>query len=266
MAWKKDEKGQFVADSNGNPVWTNDAGEDAGVDYAGLVKRLSEVNAESKGRKEKLRQAEEKLAVFDGIEDLRAWRVEADKALEALKNTPDKDKELEAQIAGRIESATASLKAQIAAKDKTLAERDKALAEQGAKMRGLLIDADVHNSKLLSERVKPEFRPLLLRELVRAGNLDDDGKVYYRNAEGKPIYNEKGEYATREEAPLSLLKELGIDSATVLLSKDGGTTGSNGKPDGGSPFNPGSKKYSEMTMEEKIAWMKNDNNLKQRGS
>lgn len=266
MAWKKDDKGNLAVDEHGNPVWTTDSGEDKAVDYPAMVKRISDINAESKGRKEEIKALKEKYALFDGIEDLSTWKEEALKAIELQKNAPEKDKELEAQIAARVESATAGLKAQIAAKDKTLAERDKALAEQDTTIRSMAINADVKGSKILMERIKPEFRPLLERELVRAGALDDEKKVYYRNAKGEPLYGETGTYATREEAPLMLLKELGIDAATVLLSQDGGTTGSGGKPGGSQHFNATGKSLMDCkTKEEKETWLRNVNNLKQPG-
>lgn len=73
MPWKKDDKNNLVVDENGNPVWTTEAGEDKPVDYAALAKRLSEVNAESKGRKEELRKSAERYARLKDIEDVSAW-------------------------------------------------------------------------------------------------------------------------------------------------------------------------------------------------
>lgn len=86
MPWKKDEDGHLVADGNGNPVWVQESGEDRPVDYPALLKRISEVNAESKGRKEELRKLNEKYAAFADIEDLAAWRKDALEAMEFRKN------------------------------------------------------------------------------------------------------------------------------------------------------------------------------------
>lgn len=76
MPWKLDESRKIVTDANGNPVFVTETGEDKAVDYPGLLKRLSEVNVESGTRKQKIRALEEKLALFDGIEDLKAWKDE----------------------------------------------------------------------------------------------------------------------------------------------------------------------------------------------
>lgn len=259
MPWKKDDKGFLVVDETGNPVWMNEAGEDKPVDYAALGKRLSEVNAESKSRKEELRKANEKLRLFENIEDLPAWKAEADKAIETAKSFTDKEKDAAAQFQARLEAA-------LAPKDKAIAELDRTIAEQKAVISGMRIQADVMDSKILG-RIKPETRLLLQRELMRAGALDDEGKIYYRNAKGDPLYGETGSYASKEEAPLMLLKELGIDSSTVLLSQEGDTTGSGGKPKGAGHVNIEGKKYSDCkTLDEKMAWLRDERNLKQQRS
>lgn len=264
MGWKLDEAKKIVVDANGAPVWVSETGEEKAVDYPGLLKRLSEVNGESRGRKEEIRALKEKLALFDGVDDLKAWKDEALAAIEFRKNAPDKDKEVEAQIAARLETEAAKYQAKIAALEKSLGEKDKLATEQAAKIGRMTIGADVKGSKLM-ERVKPEIRPLLEREMLRAGALDDEGKVFYRNSEGKPFYNSDGQYATKEEAPVMLMKELGIDSSMAILSgKD--TGGAGGLPNGGSQgLNVSGKKYGDMTREEQIAYLKNPANLKRRG-
>lgn len=261
MPWKLDDSKNVVLGTDGNPVWITEGGEEKSVDYPGLTKRLSEVNSESNNRKQEIRALKEKLSVFDGIDDLKAWKDEALQALEFRKNAPDKDKELEAQIKARLDAESAKFQAQLAARDKSISDKDRLLQEQAVKISQMSIGADVKSSKIM-ERVKPETKALLEREMTRAGALDDEGKIYYRNAEGKPFYNAEGQYATREEAPLMLLKELGIDSAAVLISQDG-HNGSGGHPNGGTGgAGGGGKRYSEMSQSEKIAYLKNPANLK----
>lgn len=266
MPWKLDENKKIIVDENGNPVWESETGEEKSVDYPGLLKRLSEVNGESNGRKQEIRALKEKLALFDGIDDLKAWKDDALAALEFRKNAPDKDKEIEAQIAARLESEAAKFQAQLSARDKSLSEKEKLISEQNAKIRDMSIGADVKNSKLLA-RLKPEMRVFMERELTRSGALDEEGLIYYRDSAGKPFYNSEGKYANREEAPLLLMKELGIDSSQVLMSSSN-ESGSGGLPNGGSGGKsgaPGGKKYTDMTQAEKIDWLKNSNNLKSHG-
>lgn len=254
MPWKKDEDGHLMADGNGNPLWVQESGEEKPVDYSALCKRLSEVNAESKGRKEELRKLNEKYAVLADIEDLPAWHKEALEALEFKKNAPEKDKEVEAQVNGRVEAATSSLKSQLADSDKKLGERDKSISELTSKLHNMTIRADVHSSKLLNERIRPEDRPFIEREMIRAGAVDDEGKVFYRYDDGETIYGEDGN-AKIDEAVLLFLKKLGIDPATKLMSQDD-SSGSNGKSSPGAGIgggkNPWKKENWNVTEQSRI--------------
>ena len=102
MAWKQDDGGNLAVDANGNPIWSTETGEDKSVDYTGLTKRLSEANAESKARKEKLRALEERFAPLADIEDLPAYLEESSKAIEMMKAAPDMDKDIEEQVKSRL--------------------------------------------------------------------------------------------------------------------------------------------------------------------
>lgn len=127
MAWKLGENGNLAMDDKGNPIWTNDAGEDKSVDYIAMSTHLAEANKKARDRKEELRNLNEKLAIFEGVEDLSAWKIDEEKALEAMKNSPEKDKEIQA----RLEAA-------LAPKDKAIAERDQTIAQP------------MHKNKILS--------------------------------------------------------------------------------------------------------------------
>lgn len=265
MAWDMDENG-VVQLEDGNPVWVSETGEKKPVDYPGMIKRISEVNTESKTRKEKLRALEERFVPVADIEDLPAFLDEANKALEMMRNAPDRDKDLEEQFKLRIDAASKPLKDQLAAKDKTIAEREKALAETTAKYHAVTVKTDVLNSRLLNERIKPEDRPFIQRELMRSGTVDDDGKIVYRNDDGTIIYGEGGDVATVDEAVLAILKNLGIDPATKLMSQNG-ASGSGAEP-GYSQHGAFNRTPSSLadckTQEEKIAFLANPANLKRR--
>lgn len=245
MAWKKDDKGNFAADEAGNPIWTGDSGDKA-VDYAALSAKLSEVNAESKGRKEELRKLKEKYAAFSEIEDLEAWRKDALEAIEYKKNAGAKDQE-------KIEAMTAPLKAQVAERDRKLGERDKSIAELTERLNRLLIADTVKSSKLLNERIKPDERLFVEREMRRAGTIDKEGKPYFRYDDGEAIYGENG-YASIDEAIPLFLRKLGIDPATKLMSQNT-STGSGGNPNpghGGGGVNPWKKETKNVTEQMRI--------------
>ena len=232
MAWDVDENGVMRL-VDGNPVWVSETGEKKTVDYQAMSRRLSEVNAESKTRKEKLRALEERYALLADIEDLPAFLNEANKAVEMMRNAPDRDKAIEEQVKSRLDAMTQPLKAQIEARDKKLAEKEKALSETLARYNSAMVKTDVLNSKLLNERIKPEDRPFIQRELIRSGTVGDDGRVVYRFDDGEMIYGENGDAATVDEAALAILKRLGIDPAAKLISQSG-ASGTGAQPGGAS--------------------------------
>lgn len=256
MAWKKDDNGALVLDGE-NPIWVSDSGEEKSVDYLAMSKSLRETSTESRQRKEKLRDLEDKYAVFKDIEDLAAWKAEADKAIETLKNLPDKDKEFEAQLAEKVAAATGTLKAQMADKDKKLAEKDKAIADQTSRLNSLLVKANVQSSKILADRIKPEDRPLIRRELERAGRVDAEGKVFFVYDDGSIIYaGDDSHNATADEAVTLIMEKLGIDPKTKLLSQND-TSGSGGNPNtsGGihTEPNPWKKETWNLTKQSEIS-------------
>ena len=90
MPWKENEDGSLARGEDKNPIWVNEAGLETPADYVGLTKRLSEVNAESKGRKDKLRELEARLAPLAeaGVEDIPAFLAEARDAIEIEEECP----------------------------------------------------------------------------------------------------------------------------------------------------------------------------------
>ena len=217
MPWKENEDGSLARGEDKNPIWVNEAGLETPADYVGLTKRLSEVNAESKGRKDKLRELEARLAPLAeaGVEDIPAFLAEARDAIEMKKNAPDRDKAVEEQVKLRLEAVSDPLKKQIAARDKLLDEERRRLAEVTERYHATLVKSDVLNSRLLKERVMPDVRPFLEREMARAGTVEN-GKVGYRDANGEIIYGDKGDPAGSDEAALAIVKGLGLDPAKML--------------------------------------------------
>ncbi len=268
MPWKTDENGVLQAGEDGNPIWMTEAGEEKPVDYTGLTKRLSEVNNESRSRKEKLREYEARLAPLAdaGVEDIPAYLAEAQKALEMMKNAPDRDKDIEEQVKNRLEAVSGPLKAQIAAKEKVIADREKALADVTSRYNAVTVKTDVLNSRMVNERIRPEVRTFIQRELMRSGTVGEDGKVVYRTDDGEVIYGEDGGPASVDEAAIAIMKNLNVDPATNLISQDANS---------GSGAQPGAQKQGIFhrtpssltdckTREEKIAFLSNAANLKQR--
>lgn len=181
MAWKTDDNGGVVL-QDGNPVWVNDAGEEKPVDYPGISKSLADTTRESIERKNKLRAMESKYAKFDGIEDLDSWHSEATKALEMMKNAPDKDKEIEERIAARLRAATDPLNAKLTEAQKRAEQLDAELQYEA-----------VGNAFARSSYVKDKLiDPALAADLFAKRFARKDGLIVGLEANGEPMFGQSG--------------------------------------------------------------------------
>jgi hypothetical protein len=92
---KKDEHGVAVLKED-KPIYIDDTdNKEIEVDVPKLFSKVSELNGESKGWREKYEGVTTKFKLFEKVEDLAAWKEQADKAIETVKNL-DESKLIEA--------------------------------------------------------------------------------------------------------------------------------------------------------------------------
>ena len=72
------------------PVYVDDDGKDIDVDVPNLFAKLTETSTEAKNHRQEKSALKEKYKTFEDIEDLEAWKTNADAALETVKNYDDK--------------------------------------------------------------------------------------------------------------------------------------------------------------------------------
>lgn len=243
MPWKKDENGVFAVDDTGNPVWTDDAGQDKGVDYAALSKRLSETTKESVQRKEKLRELEKTLEPFKDIENPMEWVSEAQKALDMMRNAPEKEKALEDQVRARVEAAT-----------KPLHEKLGLTSKEAEALRTQLERESVTNAFARSAFVNEKFvNPALASDLFGGRFALKEGKVVALGDDGQPVFGAEG-IAGFDEALATLVESSPYKTAIL---KGSPATGSGANPPGGGGHG-GVKALADCKTEsEKLAWLKN---------
>lgn len=87
---KVDDKGIVILEE-GKPVYIGPDEKELALDAPQMYQKIIDLGAENKGRREKLAEADAKLKIFEGIEEITEWKAEADKALETVKNYGDKD-------------------------------------------------------------------------------------------------------------------------------------------------------------------------------
>lgn len=243
MPWKKDEHGAFAIDDAGNPVWTDEAGQDKGVDYASLSKRISETTKESVQRKEKLRELEKALEPFRDIENPLEWVSEAQKALDMMRNAPDKEKALEDQVRARVEAAT-----------KPLHEKLATTAKDAEILRAQLERESITNAFARSSFVNEKFvNPALASDLFGGRFSLRDGQIVAIGDDGQPVYGAEG-IAGFDEA-LAKMVESSPYKANLLKGSMG--SGSGATTNGGSGQSGRFGRYSDCKTEaDKVAFLK----------
>lgn len=171
---------------DGKPVYVHDDGKEVPFDAVGTVARISGLNAEAKGNRERAEAAEAKFRLFDGL-DAEAAR----KALDTVKNIDDK----KLVDAGKVEEVRAAaiktyedrLKAAETAHANALqSEKDRA-GKLEAQLHAELIGGNFARSKYLAEKVAipVEFVQATFGKHFRV----EDGKIAAYDAAGNRLFS-----------------------------------------------------------------------------
>jgi hypothetical protein len=198
MKLKLDANGNAVL-QDGKPVYVREDGTEVAFDAPATINTITRLTDESKGYKIRAQTAEEKLKVFEGIEDPAA----AKKALETVANLDAG----QLVTAGKVEEIkTAAKKAaddQVAAATKALNDQLVAQKADLAKAHGtideLLIGGAFSGSKTIQEKfVVPSD---MIRNTFGKNFKVEEGKVVAYDASGNKLYSraKPGELADFEE-------------------------------------------------------------------
>lgn len=183
MPWKKDEAGAFVVDDKGNPVFVLDGGEERSVDYPAMSKKLSEVNRESAGRKDRIRDLEEQMKAWEGIENIPDFIETARKNAESVAAFDDKQRGAEEATQARIKAATTPLEAKVAELE---ADRARIVDQYHAST----IRSQFGSSKFVTEEL---VSAAMAQELfAKHFSVDEKGQLVGKDSTGNVIYGENG--------------------------------------------------------------------------
>ncbi len=255
MPFKKNEAGQLVTDDKGMPIFVGPDGAEKPYDVDARTRQIAELTEKAAKRGKELDDLKAKFAAFAEIEDLAAYIEEHKKNAEIVATMQDKDRQTEENTLKRIQEATKSAVAPVALeRDKLKAELEKATNS----LNQAVISDSFHRSKWAAEKLSS----VALAQQLFAGNFYvKDGKAVGRNADGTDMYGSEGNVATFDEA-LSRLVESSPFKDNILKSSPGGSGGTANAQGGASSHKD--KKFTEMTPEEKAAYLSNDANLKRR--
>lgn len=191
MKLKLDENGNAVL-QDGKPVYVFDDGKEAPFDAPAAMAKISSLNAEAKGHREKAEGLETKLAAFAGIDDPEV----AKKALETVKSLDAKklvDAGAVEKVRNEVRTETSkSFEAQIADLTKQVQDRD-------GMIYGMKVSGGFANSKFVKDKVAIPS-DLLEAKFGSAFKVEDGRVVGYLN--GNKIYSRSkpGELADFEES------------------------------------------------------------------
>lgn len=188
------------------PLYVHDDGKEVAFDAVTTVATISRLNSEAKGHREAKEAAENKLKLFEGIEDAEGAR----KALETVKNLKDGD----LITAGKVEeikaAAARAAEEQVAAAKKAAELRVKELEGLNTKVTNELYSEKVGGAFSRSNFVKEKVvtHPGALQKIFGDHFKVEEGKTIGYDASGNKIYSRArpGELADFDEALESLIE------------------------------------------------------------
>lgn len=222
MPWKKDEAGAFVVDDKGNPIFVLDGGKEWSVDYPAMSKKLSEVNRESAGRKDRIRDLEEQMKAWEGIENVPDFISTAKKNAETVAAFNDKERGAEEATQARIKAATTPLEAKVAELE---ADRARIVDQYHAST----IRSQFGSSKFVTEEL---VSAAMAQELfAKHFSVDEKGNLVGKDSTGNVIYGENGP-ADFDTALREIVKN---SPHKAYVMKGSTATGSGANPGGNNP-------------------------------
>ncbi len=214
--YKLTENGNIAKNDDGNPVIINDDGSEYGLDAIKLSTDTSKLRHESKKWRLQLRDTQEKLKGFEGIEDPKV----AIDAMETIKTLKDKDftnKEEIERVRGEIDSAySKKMSDQKSHFDSIIEDTNSKLKKSQDNLFDAMVATRFYNSSFFNgENAKTTATPEMAISYYGKNfkvEVDENGKqVVVGYSGGKPIYSQinPGEMAGFEEAIPKIIVESG---------------------------------------------------------
>lgn len=201
MPFKKNEDGTYAQTDDGLLIYVSpDGGAEKPYDPDARSKQIAELTEKANKRKGELDEANAKLAVFEGIEDLQAFVKKAKDDAAAVAAMAENDKEREIGMQKRI--ADAVKEALTAAQAKTDA-LEKDYTSLKANYDASIISNAFMRSKYVAENL---VSPALAQELFGKKFQVKDGHIIGMDTNGKEMYGSEG-IASFEEALSRMVKE-----------------------------------------------------------
>jgi len=239
MRLKVDEKGNAVV-VDGKPVYVHDDGKEIPFDALSTIATIGRLNAEAKGHREAKEAAQEKLKLFEGIDDPEFAR----KAMQTVKNL-DMKKLVDS---GEVEKVKAEIAKSYQKELDEIKNKNKELETQ---LYAEKIGGAFARSQFIEEKLA------IPADLVQArfGNLFavENGKVVATDLNGNKIYSHArpGEFADFDEALETIIEQYPRKDEILKASNSKGGDAHKNKGTTGN-----SLKRSEMSTKDKSEYIR----------
>lgn len=195
----KDDKGNFKVTEDGKPIYLDEEGAEVPVDPIGMYSKIIDLGKENKTHREKIDQVNKKLSVFEGVEDLEAFKTEAEKAMEAVKNFNEKDwtkvEKVEQMKRQMSEAHTEEIGQLKKSYEDTLSERDGIINKKNEQIRQLMVSTKFASSPMFSgsnpktEMSADAAEALFGRQIKIEENDNGELKLQCYFANGETVYS-----------------------------------------------------------------------------
>jgi len=239
MKLKVDDKGNAVV-VDGKPVYVYDDGKETPFDALSTIATIGRLNAEAKGHREAKEAAQEKLKLFEGIDDPEFAR----KAMQTVKNL-DMKKLVDS---GEVEKVKAEIAKSYQKELDEIKNKNKELETQ---LYAEKIGGAFARSQFIEEKLA------IPADLVQArfGNLFavENGKVVATDLNGNKIYSHArpGEFADFDEALETIIEQYPRKDEILKASNSKGGDAHKNKGTTGN-----SLKRSEMSTKDKSEYIR----------
>lgn len=230
-----EDKTYAELNEDGNPVYTLEDGSEQGYNGEELAASLSQTKQEAARHRTALKDAHDKLKPFEGVEDIEAYKTEADKAIEKVKSFDAKDL-VEAGKVEEIKQAAVSVIEERHAEWKKV-EHDPLVTkvtDLEGRLHKEMIGGRFARSKFIEEKVAVPA-PMVQAYFGTHFTIEED-KVVAKTEAGNPVYSKAnpGEPAEFEEA-LQIIIESSPYKENILKGTGKNGTGAPGSGNNGLP-------------------------------
>jgi hypothetical protein len=248
------ESGAPIVQEDGKIVYVDaeDNNKELPLDPVGMYSKITDLNRENQKHRTKLEEVLETYSPIKDIEDLAAWKSEADKALETIANLNDKDW-MKAEKVEKLKSEiTAAYEDKLKQKDISFTEKEKAHGEEVHRLnntiRRLLVSNQFAASKYFGGSDAITILPADIAEdhFGKYFRVEDTSgepvvRAYYAN--GDPVLSKvnPGEPAEFEEA-IGLI----IDNYPGKVGLMRGAEGGSGSGGGGGDLQGGAGELANL--------------------